>query len=183
MPLRFHSGIREVWFPPCESCPKELGIPTKLMTPADCHIYGLATVVICGMWVGGLYYGLPAFELGPFCRKAAELKATDMHLVPPVALALANEHSVQSYDLSSVERVVIAAAPLKVYTATLRELIINTKQRLAGVTPAKANRTTSTSEHLPRWVARYPSIDGSPTLTRRRLRPLRMLPRGHASAV
>ncbi|GES63689.1 AMP dependent CoA ligase [Aspergillus terreus] len=96
MPLRFHSGIREVWFSPY------------------CHIYGLAMVVICGMWVGGLYYGLPAFELELFCRKAAELKATDMHLVPPVALALANERSVQSYDLSSVERVVIAAAPLKV---------------------------------------------------------------------
>ncbi|KAL4895113.1 hypothetical protein BDV59DRAFT_211916 [Aspergillus ambiguus] len=96
MPLRVHSDIREVWFPPY------------------CHIYGLSVVVFCGMWVGGFYHGLPAFELLPFCKKSAEIKATDMHLVPPVALALVNEPSVQTYDLSSVERVVVAAAPLKV---------------------------------------------------------------------
>ncbi|KAE8372222.1 hypothetical protein BDV26DRAFT_302116 [Aspergillus bertholletiae] len=95
MPLRLNATVREVWFSPY------------------CHIYGLASVVFSGMWVGALYLGQPAFELKAFCQKASEIHATDMHLVPPVAISLTSQ-SVEDYDLSSVQRVLIAAAPLKV---------------------------------------------------------------------
>lgn len=66
------------------------------------------------MWYGGSYLGLPSFNLDVFCQKAHDLKATDMHLVPPIALLLTNSALVQKYDLSSVRKIVIAAAPLKV---------------------------------------------------------------------
>ncbi|KAL2820322.1 hypothetical protein BJX63DRAFT_444603 [Aspergillus granulosus] len=102
LPSRLISGVREVWFTPY------------------CHIYGLAAVVISGMWTGATFIGLPSFDLETFCRKSSELQATDMHLVPPVALLLTTSDIAQKYDVPSVERIVIAAAPLK--QALQREL-------------------------------------------------------------
>ncbi|CRG86149.1 hypothetical protein PISL3812_03152 [Talaromyces islandicus] len=95
MPDRVNSTVREVFFAPY------------------CHIYGLTISVLAGMWVGALYCGLPAFDLETFCQKSSELKVTDLHLVPPVALAMAVSPVAQKYDLSSLKRIVISAAPLK----------------------------------------------------------------------
>ncbi|CAI4212002.1 unnamed protein product [Parascedosporium putredinis] len=106
LPNRQSSDIREVWFPPY------------------CHIYGLFAVVLTGMWVGGRIHGLKEFALERFCEKSAEIKATDMHIVPPVALLLASSPATQKYDLTSVSRIVVAAAPLKA------ELQKKLKQRL-----------------------------------------------------
>ncbi|KUL85372.1 hypothetical protein ZTR_06972 [Talaromyces verruculosus] len=83
MPARVNSSVREVFFAPS------------------------------GMWVGALYCGLPAFDLETFCKKSSELKVTDLHIVPPVALALAASPVAQKYDLASLKRIVISAAPLK----------------------------------------------------------------------
>ncbi|KAL2850620.1 hypothetical protein BJY01DRAFT_261525, partial [Aspergillus pseudoustus] len=102
IPSRLVSGVREVWFTPY------------------CHIYGLSAVVFCGMWTGGTFLGLPSFDLETFCRKSSEIQATDMHLVPPVALLLTTSEIARKHDVPSVERIVIAAAPLK--EALQREL-------------------------------------------------------------
>ncbi|KAL3467697.1 amp dependent CoA ligase [Aspergillus heterothallicus] len=95
MPTRVNSTVREVFFAPY------------------CHIYGLTIAVVAGMWAGALYCGLPAFDLETFCQKSSELKVTDLHLVPPVALALATAPVAQKYNLDSLKRIVISAAPLK----------------------------------------------------------------------
>ncbi|KAL4861976.1 hypothetical protein BDV12DRAFT_179558 [Aspergillus spectabilis] len=95
MPTRVNSSVREVFFAPY------------------CHIYGLSIAVMAGMWVGAQYCGLPAFDLETFCRKSSELKVTDLHIVPPVALLLATSPVAQKYDLASLQRIVISAAPLK----------------------------------------------------------------------
>ncbi|CAI7673267.1 unnamed protein product [Penicillium manginii] len=95
MPVRVNSAVREVFFAPY------------------CHIYGLSLVVLAGMWVGAQYCGLPGFDLETFCRKSSELEVTDLHIVPPVALLLATSPVAQKYDLSSLKRIVISAAPLK----------------------------------------------------------------------
>ncbi|KAL2856841.1 amp dependent CoA ligase [Aspergillus pseudodeflectus] len=95
MPARVNSTVREVFFAPY------------------CHIYGLTIAVLAGMWVGALYCGLPAFDLETFCRKSSEIEVTDLHLVPPVALALATSPVAQKYGLDSLKRIVISAAPLK----------------------------------------------------------------------
>ncbi|PKS05094.1 hypothetical protein jhhlp_008461 [Lomentospora prolificans] len=95
LPTRLTSKVREVWFPPY------------------CHIYGLFAVVLTGMWLGGHYHGLREFNLERYCEKSSELRATDMHIVPPVALLLAASPVTQKFDLSSVKRIVVAAAPLK----------------------------------------------------------------------
>ncbi|KAJ5174936.1 AMP dependent CoA ligase [Penicillium canariense] len=95
MPGRVNSTVREVFFAPY------------------CHIYGLTLVVLSGMWVGAQYCSLPTFDLETFCRKSSEMKVTDLHLVPPVALLLATSPVAQKYDLASLRRIVISAAPLK----------------------------------------------------------------------
>ncbi|KAL4968582.1 uncharacterized protein BDV14DRAFT_196884 [Aspergillus stella-maris] len=104
LPDRVHSGVREV------TQNKEADLEIH---DADCHIYGLSTVVVTGMWIGGLYLGLPSFDLETFCARSAEIMATDMHLVPPVALVLVTQGLAEKYDLKSLERIVVAAAPLK----------------------------------------------------------------------
>ncbi|KAL2808258.1 hypothetical protein BJX63DRAFT_40939 [Aspergillus granulosus] len=95
MPTRVNSTVREVFFAPY------------------CHIYGLTIAVMAGMWVGAQYCGLPGFDLETFCQKSSELKVTDLHLVPPVALALATSPIALKYRLDSLRRIVISAAPLK----------------------------------------------------------------------
>ncbi|PYH28945.1 amp dependent CoA ligase [Aspergillus neoniger CBS 115656] len=95
MPVRVNSTVREVFFAPY------------------CHVYGLTIAVLAGMWVGAHYCGLAAFDLESFCRKSSELKVTDLHIVPPVALGLAASPIAQKYNLDSLQRIVISAAPLK----------------------------------------------------------------------
>lgn len=66
------------------------------------------------MWLGNFTCAIPAFELNVFCQKMEEHKATWAHAVPPVALLLASSDVPLKYDLSTLECVVVAAAPLKV---------------------------------------------------------------------
>ncbi|KAJ5726785.1 AMP dependent CoA ligase [Penicillium malachiteum] len=101
MPDRVNSNVREVFFAPY------------------CHCYGLTLAVMSGMWAGAHYVGLPAFDLETFCRVSSEVKVTDLHIVPPVALLLAASPVAQKYDLSSLKNIVISAAPLKKSVQTL----------------------------------------------------------------
>ena len=78
----------------------------------DCHVYGFA-VTLMGMWVGSFTCGIPSFDLETFCAKMAEYKATWAHIVPPVAVQLANSDIAKKYDLSSLKTMIIAAAPTK----------------------------------------------------------------------
>ena len=55
---------------------------------------------------------MQAFQPELFLSSIREHKVTDLPLVPPVVLFLANDGRVQSYDLSSVQRASSAAAPL-----------------------------------------------------------------------
>lgn len=74
-------------------------------------------VVLGGMWVGGRYDTLASFDLATFYRKSVEINATHMHLVPPVALALAampDRPPDQPSELPSLISILVAAAPVKV---------------------------------------------------------------------
>lgn len=65
------------------------------------------------MWVGNFTCALPAFDLSIFCEKMALHRATWAHIVPPIALLLANSDIPLQHDLSALELVVVAASPLK----------------------------------------------------------------------
>ncbi|KAF1815701.1 amp dependent CoA ligase [Eremomyces bilateralis CBS 781.70] len=95
MPTRIHSGMREVFFPPFG------------------HIYGVAIIMLTGMWVGAFFCTMPSFDLPTYCALMQRHRATDMHIVPPVALLLTTSPIAQSHDLSSVRNIMVTAAPLK----------------------------------------------------------------------
>ncbi|KIX93072.1 uncharacterized protein Z520_11129 [Fonsecaea multimorphosa CBS 102226] len=95
MPWMMNHASREVFFPPY------------------CHVYGLGVVVFNGMWIGSFSCGIPAFDLDLFCRKMEEHQATWAHIVPPVAIQLANSDIAAKYELSSMKIILISAAPTK----------------------------------------------------------------------
>ncbi len=95
LPALANSSAREVFFPPY------------------CHIYGMTCVVVQAMWLGAFACALPAFDPELFCSKMAEFRATLAHVVPPVAVMLAASDIPLKHDLSSLQRIIVAAAPTK----------------------------------------------------------------------
>lgn len=95
LPATCNSSMREVFFPPY------------------CHVYGLVVSLLQNAWLGSFTCAMHQFELVQFCQLMEKYKANWAHLVPPIAVALANQDVVAKYDLSRLERMVVAAAPVK----------------------------------------------------------------------
>jgi len=73
----------------------------------------MSVVVTMGMWLGSFTCGLPGFDLDIFCQKMSQYKANWAHIVPPVAVLLAQSDIPVKYDLSALKRIIVAAAPMK----------------------------------------------------------------------
>ena len=76
------------------------------------HIYGLVVVMQLGLWSGATLVVMPRFELAAFLDLVERYRATVLHVVPPVMLALAKHPAVEGRDFSSVRKVFSGAAPL-----------------------------------------------------------------------
>ncbi|MCT2592678.1 4-coumarate--CoA ligase family protein [Streptomyces sp. N2-109] len=76
------------------------------------HIYGLTALMNAPLRTGATVIVLPRFELEQFLGAVQEYRVTALYVAPPIVLALAKHPAVDAYDLSSVEYVVSAAAPL-----------------------------------------------------------------------
>ncbi|MBD0707245.1 MULTISPECIES: AMP-binding protein [unclassified Streptomyces] len=76
------------------------------------HIYGLTALMNAPLRRGATVVVLPRFELGTFLGAIQEHRIKGLYVAPPIVLALAKHPSVADYDLSSLEYVVSAAAPL-----------------------------------------------------------------------
>ncbi|MED7952311.1 4-coumarate--CoA ligase family protein [Kitasatospora sp. NPDC058201] len=76
------------------------------------HIYGLAALLNQPLRCGATVVVLPRFDLEQFCRTIEEQRVQALIVAPPIALALARHPVVDRYDLSSVEYLLCAAAPL-----------------------------------------------------------------------
>lgn len=76
------------------------------------HIYGLAALLNQPLRCGATVVVLPRFELEQFCRTIEEQRVQALIVAPPIALALARHPVVDRFDLSSVEYLLCAAAPL-----------------------------------------------------------------------
>jgi len=74
------------------------------------HIYGMAVLMLPGLASGATQITMPAFDPKRFLEIVEEHGATNLFMVPPALLALANSDS--SADLSSVRYVMSGAAPL-----------------------------------------------------------------------
>ena len=76
------------------------------------HIYGLTAIALLGVWSGATLVVVPRFELEPYLKLVEQHRATLLHVVPPVVVALAKHPAAASHDLSSVRKLFSGAAPL-----------------------------------------------------------------------
>ncbi|MFE9411442.1 AMP-binding protein [Streptomyces sp. NPDC006704] len=76
------------------------------------HIYGMTALMNAPLRAGATVVVLPRFDLDVFLRAIEKHRVTGLYVAPPIVLALAKHPAVARYDLSSVEYVLSAAAPL-----------------------------------------------------------------------
>jgi acyl-CoA synthetase (AMP-forming)/AMP-acid ligase II len=76
------------------------------------HIYGLTAIALLGLWSGATFVVMPRFELEPYLDLVERHRATLLHVVPPVVVALAKHPAVANRDFSSVRKLFSGAAPL-----------------------------------------------------------------------
>jgi len=76
------------------------------------HIYGLQVLQNMYLANGGAVVTMPRFDLEQYLTLVAEHRTPWLWIVPPVALALAMHPAVDGHDLSCVQHVTSAAAPL-----------------------------------------------------------------------
>ena len=76
------------------------------------HIYGLTAIALLGLWSGATLVVMPKFELEPYLDLVERHRATLLHVVPPVVVALAKHPSIAGRDFSSIRKLFSGAAPL-----------------------------------------------------------------------
>ncbi|MGW8766267.1 AMP-binding protein [Streptomyces sp. NPDC055815] len=76
------------------------------------HIYGLTALMNAPLRSGATVVVLPRFDLDSFLGAIQKHRINGLYVAPPIVLALAKHPAVADYDLSSLEYIVSAAAPL-----------------------------------------------------------------------
>lgn len=76
------------------------------------HIYGMTVLMNLPLRLGATVVVLPRFDLQQFLTVLQEQRITRAYVAPPVVLALAKHPAVEGVDLSRLEQVISAAAPL-----------------------------------------------------------------------
>jgi len=77
------------------------------------HIYAFTVSMLYPAWKGQTVITKSGrFDLETFCRLVEEHRPQRAHLVPPILLGLAKHPVVDQYDLSSLNMIISAAAPL-----------------------------------------------------------------------
>jgi acyl-CoA synthetase (AMP-forming)/AMP-acid ligase II len=81
------------------------------------HIYGLTVLMLCGLASGSKQVVLPGFDPQRFVDLTIRHQATNLFVVPPALLALANMGDQLGADLTSVRYIMSGAAPLPIDVA------------------------------------------------------------------
>ncbi|MFD7441736.1 4-coumarate--CoA ligase family protein [Streptomyces sp. NPDC059909] len=76
------------------------------------HIYGLTALMNAPLRSGATVVVLPRFDLEQFLAAIEKHRINGLYVAPPIVLALAKHPAVAQYDLTSLEYIVSAAAPL-----------------------------------------------------------------------
>ncbi|KAG7061977.1 4-coumarate-CoA ligase [Colletotrichum scovillei] len=77
------------------------------------HIYSLIIICHASTYRGDSVIVLPKFDLNTYLRTIEQFKINTLYLVPPLVIAMINNlETLKKYDLSSVKRVWVGAAPL-----------------------------------------------------------------------
>jgi acyl-CoA synthetase (AMP-forming)/AMP-acid ligase II len=85
----------------------------KLISPLPFfHIYGFLVSALYAVWQGQEVITMARYDLNKFCQAVEKYQPNRAHLVPPIIIQLAKNPIVDNYDLSSLNMIVSAAAPL-----------------------------------------------------------------------
>ncbi|MHB6909147.1 4-coumarate--CoA ligase family protein [Streptomyces sp. DB-54] len=76
------------------------------------HIYGFTALMNAPLRNGATVVVLPRFDLRQFLTAIERHRITEIYTAPPIVLALAKHPMVTEFDLSSLRRMLCAAAPL-----------------------------------------------------------------------
>ena len=76
------------------------------------HIYGMQVIAMLGLWSGATVVVMPKFDLDTYLDLVERHRATILHVVPPVVVALAKHPSVERRNFSSIRKLFSGAAPL-----------------------------------------------------------------------
>jgi acyl-CoA synthetase (AMP-forming)/AMP-acid ligase II len=119
------------------------------------HMYAMIVILNLALHEGVKTVVMPKFELVDFLKLAQDHKATYLHIVPPIVLALAKHPIVAQYDLSSVRIIMSAAAPL---SADLEHEILARFPKLKikqayGLSETSPGLSVSPSDNIKRGAA------------------------------
>jgi acyl-CoA synthetase (AMP-forming)/AMP-acid ligase II len=116
------------------------------------HSYGLTGLLCAALRDRARLIVMPAFDLGEFLAAIQKYRCTQAYIAPPVAVALAKDPMVDSFDLSSLHTLTSAAAPLD------EELAKAVEQRLGcRVVQAYGMTELSPASHVIPLEGRHPT--------------------------
>ncbi|MGG2465772.1 4-coumarate--CoA ligase family protein [Streptomyces sp. RGM 3693] len=123
------------------------------------HIYGFTALMNAPLRNGATVVVLPRFDLRQFLAAIERHRITEVYTAPPIVLALAKHPMVTEFDLSSLRRVLCAAAPLDA------ELAATCARRLGLPTVLQAYGMTelSPATHVVPPDAAQPAPDHHPS--------------------
>ncbi|WTW92126.1 AMP-binding protein [Streptomycetaceae bacterium NBC_01309] len=116
------------------------------------HIYGLTAIMSMSLYRRATVVTMPRFDLKTLLTTIQEHRVDHVSVAPPLALTLAKDPVVDTYDLSSVDIVLSAAAPL---SGELAEAV----QRRLGCTVLQGFGLTESSPALLGIPQDRPDID------------------------
>ena len=76
------------------------------------HIYGMVSTLLSSLHAGTRLITLPKFEPETFLSTIEKHRITFAHIVPPLVVFLAKHPLVEKYNVTSIEDLITAAAPL-----------------------------------------------------------------------
>ncbi|KAJ6118595.1 AMP-dependent synthetase/ligase [Penicillium samsonianum] len=106
----------------------ESGLPSQRPTRQSAiaflpfsHIYGLNLFICQSLMWGTTVVIMPKFDLDLYLSCIQKYRPDELAVVPPIALMLVKDPRVSKYDLSSVRRIMSAAAPLTIELSSALE--------------------------------------------------------------
>ena len=107
------------------------------------HIYGMVVALMMSMKQGAKVVFMPQFDLVNFLETVQKERVTRAHVVPPIVNALCKHPVVSDFDLSSLEALMSAAAPLgaeqeREFSAKFPSTIIKQGWGMTELSPAAA---------------------------------------------
>ncbi|KAF2025801.1 acyl-CoA synthetases/AMP-acid ligases II [Setomelanomma holmii] len=78
-----------------------------------CHIYGLNTVGLMGIWLGSYTMLMKKYSLDNLLRLSSRCRANILQIVPPITLALTKVPTLDIYNLSEIRYIMCSGAALQ----------------------------------------------------------------------